>query len=306
MTENTRTESDLESLSSGIKILKASVPATEFVLNAYIPVAEARLHAMVELDDWNGFILPKADPITFEQGRPLLAEMPLPDFEKEFNHVALNMAKALKKGLPELGSDLNAVLATLESAEASKKLALAIWDSEPDILNALCKETSMPLKAALLTGSSAMEVFLALIHKQAAPLIKDLRWIKGYCPICGSFPDMALFRKSGIDDPYLKSHGGQRWLHCSSCGHEWRFKRGACAFCETEKHEELRYLQSEERPNERIDVCDKCKRYLINIDSREFIKEPDLRIAAKAYIHLDIIAQKKGYMPLTETGWNSI
>lgn len=58
--------------------------------------------------------------------------------------------------------------------------------------------------------------------------------------------------------------------------------------------------------SERIDVCDKCQRYLINIDSREYIKEPDLRIAAKAYIHLDIIAQQKEYIPLTYTGWNSI
>lgn len=306
MIENIRSESEKKSLSDGIKILKSAIPATESVLNAFIPVAEAKIGEIERLKDWKGFRMTAPDSLLFEQGRPLLSGMEFPEFGDEFSKTASNMAKALKVGLPDIETDFDKVIEEIDSKDFSKRLALAIWEGDTEMLSELCNEKSVPLKAALLTGTSSMDVFLNIIHEAAAPLIKDFRWSKGFCPICGSFPDMAVFRKSGTDDPYLKSHGGQRWLHCSTCGHEWRFKRATCPYCETDKHEELKYFQSEDRPDERIDVCDKCKHYLISIDSREYIKQPDLRIAAKAYIHMDIIAQEKGYTPLAETGWNSI
>ncbi|WP_051295115.1 formate dehydrogenase accessory protein FdhE [Maridesulfovibrio bastinii] len=306
MAENLTLETGKSPFSDGIKILKSSIPATETILDAYIPVAEASLSEIKRLSDWDKIDLPVPNPLIFEQGRPLLADLPLPDFGNEFSNVSIRMVEALKSALPHLEPEFQSVLKALEKTDFANQTAQALWEGNPERIDDLSEEEMLSTKALHLAGVSVLDVFLKIIHDKAAPLINNLRWTKGYCPICGSFPDIALFRKSGTDDPYLKSHGGQRWLHCASCGHEWRFKRGTCVYCENQKHEELKYFQSSDRMTERIDVCEKCRRYLINIDSREYIKEPDLRIAAKAYIHLDIIAQQKGYTPLAITGWNSI
>ena len=48
------------------------------------------------------------------------------------------------------------------------------------------------------------------------------RWWRSYCPICGSKPVMAE----------LIGQEKKRFLICSCCGYEWRFKRIQCPFCE--------------------------------------------------------------------------
>jgi formate dehydrogenase maturation protein FdhE len=51
-------------------------------------------------------------------------------------------------------------------------------------------------------------------------LIQNLAWHKGYCPLCGSFPELS----------FLKGDEAQRWLRCALCGHEWRFMRTKCLY----------------------------------------------------------------------------
>jgi FdhE protein len=89
---------------------------------------------------------------------------------------------------------------------------------------------------------------------------------------------------------------GARFLVCSSCGYEWRFMRLKCPFCENKEHERLRYFYIEKEGRAyRVDVCEKCKRYIKTLDTKELGEEVIPLIEDIGTLHLDILAQNEGY-----------
>jgi len=114
-------------------------------------------------------------------------------------------------------------------------------------------------------------------------------WEKGECPICGFPPDMGV----------LRGEGGKLYLHCAICGHEWRFKRMACAFCGNDLQKELNYLEIEGDEIHRIHLCNLCRRYLKVIDSRSLPENAPLFLDLEELttLHLDVTADQKGYIP---------
>lgn len=110
-------------------------------------------------------------------------------------------------------------------------------------------------------------------------------WWRNCCPICGSLPFISVI---GGD--------GERFLICSLCGFEWRFIRLKCPFCENENHRGLRYFYTEKegRAN-RVDVCEKCKRYIKALDTRELGVEVIPLVEDVGTLYLDALAQKEGY-----------
>ena len=137
---------------------------------------------------------------------------------------------------------------------------------------------------AFLVRNSMKPIYEAYA-KELGKYVDQEKWWKGYCPICGSEPFMAEFREEGA-----------RFLVCSSCGYEWRFNRLKCPFCENADHEKLRYFHTEKEGKAyRIDVCDKCKRYIKTIDTNELGEEVIPIIEDAGTLFLDILAQKEGY-----------
>jgi FdhE protein len=117
-------------------------------------------------------------------------------------------------------------------------------------------------------------------------------WLKGNCPVCGSFPAMVRLRRED----------GKRMLWCNLCGTEWHFKRITCPFCSNDDHNSLRYFFVEEDSSEkegafRVDVCDKCKAYIKTIDERKLpeSQKVDLYLENTNTIYLDLLAQRDGY-----------
>ena len=114
-------------------------------------------------------------------------------------------------------------------------------------------------------------------------------WEKGTCPVCGFPPDMGV----------LRGEGGKLYLHCAICGHEWRFKRMACAFCESDLQKEFPYLEVEGDEIHKIYLCSHCKRYLKIVDERNLPENTALFLDLEELttLHLDIIAEQRGYAP---------
>jgi FdhE protein len=111
-------------------------------------------------------------------------------------------------------------------------------------------------------------------------------WHRGYCPICGSKPLIAELREEGA-----------RFLVCSLCGFEWRFMRLKCPSCGNDDHEALKYFYTEnEGTANRIDVCDKCKRYIKTVDTREISGEVIPLVEDMGTLYLDVLAQTEGYL----------
>ena len=125
-------------------------------------------------------------------------------------------------------------------------------------------------------------------------MIKELEWEKGYCPMCGTFPDITKNLEGS----------GQRWLHCPLCGHEWRFRRVVCPCCENDDQKTMTYFHIENRETESCFTCEKCKCYLITVTKVSDLSEYEPDIAVLSLAHLDVIMQEKGYSPMVECEMN--
>jgi FdhE protein len=121
--------------------------------------------------------------------------------------------------------------------------------------------------------------------------IENLPWHQGYCPICGAFPEIS----------FLKGQEGQRWLKCSLCGYDWRFDRMACPCCgKINRSKEFIYANGFE--HKWVELCPDCHRYIVGIDLRKQT-EVTADVAAIGMVHLDILAQGRGFLPTAESAW---
>ena len=132
---------------------------------------------------------------------------------------------------------------------------------------------------------TTIKPFVEVIASHLRDKVDEDLWDKGYCPICGSQPLMGE----------LGGGEGKRIWSCSFCGNQWRGKRLMCPFCENTDHRTLRYFYTEKERAYRIDICDKCKRYIKTVDSRQLPDKIFLPIEDLATLHLDILAAEKGF-----------
>ena len=108
------------------------------------------------------------------------------------------------------------------------------------------------------------------------------RWLRRYCPTCGSLPAMAQL--VGVDP------GRMRLLSCGCCGTRWQFKRTGCPFCEADS-QRLASVTIEGEPGLRIDHCESCGGYLKTYDGQG---NETLLLSDWSSVHLDVIAHDRG------------
>ncbi len=124
---------------------------------------------------------------------------------------------------------------------------------------------------------------------QLSVYLKDRSHDKGYCPVCGNFPDLFF-----LDDK------GHRHLKCSFCSHCWAVARMGCIVCENRDPDTRRYFFSPEEKEYRVDVCEACQKYIKGVDTRHMDRPffPKLELAAT--LHLDFKAGEAGYSSLSD------
>jgi len=140
-----------------------------------------------------------------------------------------------------------------------------------------------------------------------------------HCPACGGLPQLSYFATSAED--LVTAH---RYLECSRCSTTWPYTRLICAFCgEGESknlavYSELGSLEAElsggmvkhlpgagekppsaaRLPHVRIDLCQTCKRYSLNVDlSRDGRAVP--AVDELAALPLDLYAKELGMTKIT-------
>ncbi len=111
---------------------------------------------------------------------------------------------------------------------------------------------------------------------------RDEKWLRRYCPLCGSLPAMAQL--IGADA------GRKRLLACGACGTRWVFKRTKCPFCEADS-ERLSTVTVEGQSGLRIDYCEPCRGYVKTYDGQG---NEALLLADWTSLHLDLVAQDRG------------
>ena len=129
----------------------------------------------------------------------------------------------------------------------------------------------------------------AVLARYLRPIVAEFgswrdeeRWLRNYCPTCGTPPAMAQLVGT---DP-----GRQRFLVCGCCRTRWRYKRTDCPFCENDDHKHST-VTIEGESALRIDYCEACGGYLKTYNGEG---SESVFLADWTSIHLDVIARDRG------------
>jgi FdhE protein len=132
-------------------------------------------------------------------------------------------------------------------------------------------------------GWSALSRYLRPLTDAFGSWRDEERWLRSYCPTCGSPPAMAQLVGT---DP-----GRRRFLSCGHCGTRWWYRRTGCPFCESENDDVIAVLTFEGEGGLRIDHCQACGGYLKTYDGEG---SENVLLADWTSIHLDVIARDRG------------
>jgi FdhE protein len=138
-------------------------------------------------------------------------------------------------------------------------------------------------------GWTAMALFLRPVVSAYGGWRDEQRWLRRYCPTCGSLPAMAQL--VGVDP------GRMRLLSCGCCGTRWQFGRTACPFCEADT-QRLASVTFEGESGLRIDHCASCGGYLKTYDGQG---DEALLLSDWSSLHLDLVAHDRGLKRLASS-----
>ena len=182
--------------------------------------------------------------------------------------------EGLKKALEKARDDL----------DWSGNLFKAVLKKDDKKLSKTGKEVDLNPKVLQFLAQVALRPSLQELRHSLCEKIENKGWDYGYCPVCGSQPNMAYLDRTG-----------KRLLHCELCGEEWPYPRLNCPFCRNEDQKSLGYFYSEREEGVRVDFCRKCHRYIKTIDTRSFENSAPMELEYLATIHLDILANENGF-----------
>lgn len=210
--------------------------------------------------------------------------------------------------IPLLHSDEGAIgldpaenlITSLIEALASKPLGHRLGQQIPDLAAELRRTPDAPRRAVkwlihanewkprhpgLLRylGWTALRGLLFPIVEAFASWRDEEKWLRRYCPTCGSLPAMAQLVEIDL--------ARMRLLSCGCCGTRWRYRRACCPFCENEKDDRLPVLAIEGESGLRIDSCELCGGYLKTYAGRG---NESFLLEDWTSLHLDIIARDRG------------
>lgn len=206
-----------------------------------------------------------------------------------FRVVISDICAIIEEKSPEFKEVLDAFLSHADLNPKNKK------ETPPFIENLQAFKTEYFTKLAEAISLNAEVLFFIAYHaispfvEKASFVFRDSfdysRWERSICPICGRKPAMAM----------LSKENGLRILQCSLCRSWWSYPRLKCVVCGNDNHETLEYFYAREDEAHRVNVCNKCKKYIKTTDARELDRDINLEVEDLATFYLDIVAKERGY-----------
>jgi len=227
----------------------------------------------------------KVREIKAREGFPLLSREDLPYDLKVTSSLFTRMLEHLSSKKRE---DREALKRALERAQTDgqwiERVLVAFLARDEATIDAMAQEVSLDSTVLKFVTTMAFKPSLNTLRGLVGGAIQRDSWEYGYCPLCGSRPDMA-----SLDEQ------GKRMLHCELCGFEWNYPRIKCPFCENSESEQLGYFSSQEEKGFRVDFCKKCNAYIKTIDLRVAEAPAPLELENLITLHLDMLAHEQGF-----------
>ena len=269
-----------EAIQSAASVLRRVRPAYAEMLDFYGPLFELqegyrrRVNAsLITLSEEMIAIKRQAD-------LPLLSSSDFPIDHDNARQLLVEICRLAGEANPELAAAARQIEKSMEAGDfdvaplfddpgAQEKLTAAAEPIAvaPEMLSTLAYHAARP--SILVAAEQLREIS----QKQG-------QWNKGYCPLCGSAPALALLDREG-----------RKRVCCGFCWHEWRLPRLFCPSCETTDVKMLYYFYSQQEPEYRVDVCDSCGKYIKTVDTRHTSRTIYPALEAVATLHLDMKAQ---------------
>lgn len=272
----------------------ANNPQSKHIITAFKPLFMAR-ERLVKNSEIRTVELSSTDAERLRLGVPYIRQTMFFFEDDPWDKIALEVTSAIREGFPALEDD--ALMLESKIRYGGIRLFNA-FDEFPANIDAAVMQLSnganIKPQAVGLLLSTVMRILLEAKSNALRVRLEGAVWDKGYCPVCGAHPTIAIIREKIA----------QKWLHCSQCGHEWRFSRMACPGCEQEIASGLEYFYLEDRNQETAFTCPSCKRYLITLNHVSDLGDQDRDVTAMSLVHLDFIMQDKGLIPMTWCTWN--
>ena len=277
---------DIDQIKKASDEIKKKKPEFTVMLDLYekIFIAQEKARKIVSLPEFN--ISQEKLSVQHEEKFPLVD---ISQFSID-QEVSESLFNELCDILTADENELSAAVVSIKLLSDEKKIDLN------KLFTAFFKEDESLFDEAEVKYSIDKEILGFLIYNALQPslvsfsemisvnLDSDNDWEKGYCPVCGSMPELSLFEENG-----------KRFLVCGFCGHKWGSKRIYCPFCENSNHETLQYYDIDSEEEYRVDVCEKCKKYIKTIDIKKTSRTvyPPLEIRSTPYI--DVKLEEMGY-----------
>ncbi|MGI6387642.1 MAG: formate dehydrogenase accessory protein FdhE [Desulfomonilia bacterium] len=289
------TNEKIERLEKIIGEASESHPHSRDIIHAFAPflLEKASLMGSLDFKDHRTMAM---DELQFKNGVPLLRQNEFSPVTHACEFIAMAILPPLETGFQKLSTDLEKLRAAImEKKIGFADLLVSSHEEAGGLIETWALHEDVSVEAVRLALMMVAKVYFEKTARTLAPLIKDFAWDKGYCPICGSAPMIAKIRDKI----------GTRHLYCSQCAHEWVFSRVICPSCGRNKQSSMTYFFVDDKSRESAFVCEECGRYLITMDKVSDLVPLDADISALSLVHLDVIMQGKGYLPMAACAWNS-
>lgn len=194
--------------------------------------------------------------------------------------------------LEQAGEKISRNITTIRSAVDNRaidadRLFSALLSEDEEYLGSIEKDFGVDREVLGFVIYNSMKPSIAMFSRMISRYLdRETEWDRGYCPVCGSMPELSVFEEAG-----------KRSLVCGFCGHRWPSKRVYCSFCENTDHETLRYFEIEDEEEYRVDVCDKCKRYIKTVDVKKTSRSLYLPLEKISTPYIDVKFREMGYIP---------
>lgn len=198
-----------------------------------------------------------------------------------------------QKRMPEAGQDILSIIQS-DDFDWEKMIKSSFDRAQEDMQNDAPAETEVFSSTEERDNFDLVDLFaeeslrpeLEYIAEKYGAAVEKAGWAEGYCPICGKEPKIGEIRAE---------EDGRRYLFCNQCGFKWHFRRIKCPFCGNDEQHSLAYFAVEGEERHRVDVCNKCRRYIKIVELPKSSEEPNLDVEDIATLHLDMIAYDEGY-----------
>jgi len=282
-------EPDIHKIEDSLNNLRGKEYISESTVDFFrdITRAQYKIKSQLHVNDTTFSLTEDEVKEKMQKGNPLIAWNDIPVKEPLLKDLFQEMCEIMKSH----ENTEKKVIKRIIDAESSGDLKLdtlteKLFLHDSGYFLSLSKSLDISEDVLVFIALSMAKPFVETVAEKLQDKVVDDKWLRNYCPVCGSCAQISK----------LDREDGKRILYCLLCGSRWRYMRLKCSFCGDEQASGMKFLAEEGSPY-RIDLCEKCRRYIktFNEKSAGSTREIIPAVEDLATMYLDILAEKEGY-----------